>query len=166
MRGRQRGRRADEDNRFFDNPILDSPYERPARHWELGPDGQPTQNVVERRRRAAFISPIPKPKKRGGGKGGVAGQESQEALIFDEGKGLSTREQQYERHAEIINGVRREVDAWRQLPDPHQWRVTPETARLLRHRRDHRFTGVRPFLCQVEAIETVIWLTEVAPRAG
>ena len=68
MRGRQRGRRADEDNRFFDNPILDSPYERPAWHWELGPDGQPTQNVVERRRWAEFISPIPKPKKRGGGR--------------------------------------------------------------------------------------------------
>ena len=154
------------DNRFFDNPILNSPYERPGRHWELGPDGQPTQNVVERRRRAAFISPIPKPKKRGlGGKGDAAGQESQEALIFDEGKGLSTREQQYEQHAEIINGVRREVDAWRQLPDPHQWRVTPETARLLRHWRDHRFTGVRPFFCQVEAVETAIWLTEVAPRA-
>ena len=68
MRGRQRGRWADEDNRFFDNPILDSPYERPAWHWELGPDGQPTQNVVERRRRAEFISPIPKPKKRGGGR--------------------------------------------------------------------------------------------------
>ena len=155
------------DNRFFENPILNSPYERPARHWELGPDGQPTQNVVERRRRAAFISPIPKPKKRGlGGKGGAAGQESQEALIFDEGKGLSTREQQYEQHAGIINGVRREVDAWRQLPDPHQWRVTPETARLLRHWRDHRFTGVRPFFCQVEAVETAIWLTEAAPRAG
>ena len=166
MRGRQHGRRTDVDNRFFDNPILNSPYERPGRHWELGPDGQPTQNVVERRRRAAFISPIPKPKKRGlGGKGDAAGQESQEALIFDEGKGLSTREQQYEQHAEIINGVRREVDAWRQLPDPHQWRVTPETARLLRHWRDHRFTGVRPFFCQVEAVETAIWLTEVAPRA-
>ena len=25
---------------------------------------------------------------------------------------------------------------------------------------------MRPFFCQIEAVETVIWLTEVAPRAG
>ncbi len=44
------------------------------------------------------------------------------------------------------------------------WGVTPETARLLQHWRHHEFTGVRPFFCQIEAVETVIWLTEVAPN--
>jgi type III restriction enzyme len=42
--------------------------------------------------------------------------------------------------------------------------VTPETARLLEHWRKHQFTGVRPFFCQIEAVETAIWLTEVAPQ--
>ncbi len=42
--------------------------------------------------------------------------------------------------------------------------MTPETARLLQHWRHHRFSDIRPFFCQIEAIETVIWLTEVAPR--
>ncbi len=28
-----------------------------------------------------------------------------------------------------------------------------------------RFIGVRPFFCQVEAAETAIWLTEVAPQS-
>ena len=37
---------------------------------------------------------------------------------------------------------------------------TPETQRLLRHWRHHRFGDIRPFFCQVEAVETVIWLTE------
>ncbi len=152
------------DHRFFDNPILNSPYRYPSRHWELDADGQPTRNVVESRRRAEFISPIPKPKKRGDRS--PAGRDSQESLVFDEGKGLSTRAQQYEQHAGIINGVRREVDAWRRLPDPRQWRVTPETARLLRHWRHHRFTDIRPFFCQIEAVETAIWLAEVAPHAG
>lgn len=59
-----------------------------------------------------------------------------------------------------------EVDAWRQLPNPSQWRVTPETARLLQHWRHHNFQGIRPFFCQVEAVETTIWLTEVAPQIG
>jgi type III restriction enzyme len=52
------------------------------------------------------------------------------------------------------------------LPDPATWHVTPETARLLQHWRHHDFSGVRPFFCQVEAVETVIWLTEVAPKIG
>ena len=51
-------------NPFFDHPILNSPYECPGRHWELDASGQPTQRIIERRRRAQFITPIPKPKKR------------------------------------------------------------------------------------------------------
>ena len=144
-------------SQFFKNPILNSPYKYPDCHWELDDDGQPTRTIVERRRRAEFISPIPKPKKRGG-------KTEQQRLVFDEGKGLSTREQQYAQHAEIINSVRREVDEWRRQPDPNRWRVTPETQRLLQHWRHHRFGHIRPFFCQVEAVETVIWLTEVAPQ--
>ena len=51
-------------NPFFDHPILNSPYECPTKHWELDADGQPTQQVSPTRRRAEFITPIPKPKKR------------------------------------------------------------------------------------------------------
>jgi type III restriction enzyme len=47
-------------NPFFDHPILNSPYEIPARHWELDKQGQPTQKIVEIRRPADFITPIPK----------------------------------------------------------------------------------------------------------
>ena len=110
-------------NPFFDHPILNSPYECPQRHWELDPDGQPTQRVVENRRRAEFITPIPKPKKR---KKAV----QQPEMVFDEGKGLSTKEQQYD-PTSIINQVRQNVDSWRSLPSPSQWQVSPETARLL-----------------------------------
>ena len=59
--------------------------------------------------------------------------------------------------------VRRAVDRWRTLPE-REWRVTAETARLLRHWRYHRFTDIRPFFSQVEAVETIIWLTDVHPR--
>ena len=51
-------------DRFFEQPILNSPYEYPSRHWELDSQGQPTQKIIEKRRRAEFITPIPKPKKR------------------------------------------------------------------------------------------------------
>jgi type III restriction enzyme len=126
------------------------------RHWELDEQGQPTQKILETRRRADFITPIPKPKKR-------KKASEQEAFVFDEGKGLSTKEQQYD-PTSIINEVRGHVDSWRSLPNPNQWQVTPETARLLQHWRHHKFSGVRPFFCQVEAVETAIWLTEVAPQ--
>ena len=145
---------------FFERPVLNSPYEKPDRYWELDADGQPTQKIVGTRRPADFITPIPKPRKRKGR------SEQQAALVFDEeAKKLGTEDQQYDLKA-IINGVRRQVDQWRNLPDSSQWGVTPETARLLRHWRNHHFNSIRPFFCQREAVETVIWLTEVARGKG
>ena len=142
---------------FFDRPILNSPYEYPSRHWELDESGQPTSRILDHRRRVSFITPIPKPKK---------SKLSQRELVFDEAaQKLATESQQYDL-TEIINSVRHAVDNWRALPDSAQWRVTPETARLLRHWRHHEFSSFRPFFCQVEAVETVIWLTEVAPTLG
>src|SRR4030066_827192 len=105
-------------NPFFEPPILNSPYECPARYWELDAQGQPTQRIIESRRRAEFITPIPKPRKR-------KASAEQASLVFDEGKGLSTAEQRYD-HTAIINSVRQQVDQWRQLSNAKDWRVTPE----------------------------------------
>lgn len=145
------------DNQFFEKPILNSPYKYPSRHWELDSTGQPTQKIVESRRVVKFITPIPKPKKR-------SGVSEQTRMGFDE-LGLSSAKQQYD-PTPIIDGLRRHVDKWRLIPNPNDWGVTPETARLLQHWRHHNFSGVRPFFCQIEAAEAVIWLTEVAPNLG
>lgn len=48
------------ENLFFERPILNSPYEYPARHWELDETGQPTQRIIYTRRTISFIAPIPK----------------------------------------------------------------------------------------------------------
>ncbi len=134
------------DNPFFEKPILNSPYEYPRRHWELDETGQPTQKILEKRRRAEFITPIPKPKKR------KRSSTEQSFLVFDEAaKKLGTDDQQYDL-MEIINGVRQQVDRWRNLPNPSDWQVTPETARLLQHWRSHRFTGIRPFFARCSAL--------------
>ena len=146
------------ENSFYEHPILNSPYKPPVKHWELDDQGQPTQRKIESRRSAEFITPIPKPRKRRAAK-------SQQQFVFDEGKGLSTQEQQYDVTA-MVNEIRRHVDQWRALPHPRDWGVTPETARLLQHWRHHDFSDIQPFFCQVEAVETVIWLTEVAHRSG
>ena len=128
------------DNQFFEHPILNSPYEYPARHWELDTHGQPTQQIVENRRKAEFITPIPKPKKR-------KSPETQESIIFDEGAGLSTQKQLYD-PTPIINDLRRQIDQWRQLPSPNDWLVTPETARLLQHWRQHKFQSIKPYFAR------------------
>jgi type III restriction enzyme len=135
---------------------MNSPYLCPRRHWELDDSGQPTQQIIETRRSAKFITPIPKPKKRK-----VAAQQ---AFLFDEGLGLSTVSQAYD-PTPIINEVRTYVEQWRNLRNPNQWQVTAETARLLDHWRNHKFSSVRPFFCQVEAVETAIWLIEVASNS-
>ncbi len=139
--------------KFFEQPILNSPYEAPARHWELDANGQPTHRLIETRRQVRFESPIPAPKKRGGG--------TQLELAADPDE---TDEAKFDL-ARVIQDLRGEVTRWRQLPSPHQWQVTPETARMLAHwRRQDGWKDIRPFFCQVEAVETAIWLTEVAPK--
>ena len=146
-------------NPFFEKPILNSPYEYPRQHWELDEHGQPTQMVIAARRKAEFITPIPQPRKR-------KGKSEQAEIVFDEGKGLSAEKQQYDPTSAVINELRYFVDQWRDLKNPNDWNVTPDTQRLLQHWRSHPFNDVRPFFCQIEAVETAIWLTEVAPQSG
>ena len=43
-------------NRFFDRPILNSPYEYPSRHCELDESGQPTSHILDSHRRVAVDS--------------------------------------------------------------------------------------------------------------
>ena len=135
---------------FFSSPILNSPYREPDRHWQLGEGGQPTGIIKPGRRRSDLTTPIPKPK-------AMRGKAAIQADIFADEAG-----EIYD-PTETINGIRSAVESWRILPES-QWQVTPTTARLLRHWRTHPFSNQRPFFCQVEAVETVIWLTEVAPR--
>ncbi len=141
---------------FFERPILNSPYEYPQRHWELEEDGQPTQNILNFRRRADFVTPIPQPKKR---------KRGTDQVDLDFGNTLGDSEQKYD-PTSIINEVRGYVDQWRLLPSPSDWNVTPATASLLKYWRHHQFSHIRPFFCQVEAVEVAIWLTEVAPKLG
>ncbi len=62
----------------------------------------------------------------------------------------------------LVNQIRPRVKAWREAGYPG---VTTITKRLLEHWRDpEEFEARRFFFCQLEAVETLIWLTE-APAA-
>lgn len=133
-------------NSFYEQPILNSPYSIPTRHHPLDQHGQPLDALpVLGRRPSRFLVPVPKSRKRA----------ATDQATLDLGKYDDTA---------LINEIRGHVDIWRALPNPADWGVTPTTARLLEHWRNHRFANQRPFFCQIEAAETIIWLTEVAPR--
>ena len=135
---------------FAEQPVPNSPYDCPARHWELGSDGIPTGVIAGRRREAKHVAPVPPPRR------------SNQQRTMQLGTTIPTDEGQEYDPSPVINEICRHVDARRQISSPGSWGVTPETARLLQHWRSHDFSGYRPFFCQVESAETVIWLTEVA----
>lgn len=144
---------------FFTHPILNSPYEEPSQHHALTEDGQPLNEAPRQgRRRSEFITPVPKPRKRK-----RQSADNQANLDLQSSDGISSVEQEYN-PTPIINEIRKAVADWRNLPNPADWGVSATTARLLQHWRHYNFQGIRPFFCQVEAVETIIWLTEVSRK--
>jgi type III restriction enzyme len=131
-------------NTFYEQPILNSPYAKPRFHHPLDEHGQPLGvSPIKGRRPSKFIVPVPKAKRRG-----AATQETLDLETYNDNA--------------LINEIRGHVDTWRDLPGGADWGVTPTTQRLLEHWRRHEFANQQPFFCQIEAIETLIWLTEVA----
>jgi type III restriction enzyme len=131
---------------FYERPILNSPYRAPEWHHPLDEHGQPLDGPPRPGRRPSrFIVPVPASRKK----------PSSGQALFD----LET----YTENA-LINEIRGYLDGWRALRNPVDWGVTGATQRLLEHWRHHRFVGPQPFFCQLEAVETIIWLTEVAPK--
>ena len=132
---------------FKTNPILNSPYQPPGLHWELDGYGHPTGVKKDGRRTSIHLVPVPQAKKK-------KGAEAQRTLELEE----------KETPNPIVNKLRPIIERWRAEPS-RNWRVTYETERLLKHWRSGH-TKQRLFFCQIEAAETIIWLTEVAPHTS
>ncbi len=136
---------------FKSNPVINSPFRKPERHFVLNDKGEPTGIVEPGRRKSEFIVPIPGPKKKGGA--------AQTELALE-----AEQEDVRVTPNDFINELRTHVEQWRAAPSA-AWGVTYATERLLKHWRDPaREPNRRLFFCQIEAAETVIWLTEVADR--
>jgi type III restriction enzyme len=128
----------------IENPILNSPFAEPSRHFRFDDDGI-TDDIVDGRRRSEYFMPIPAAKKKGG---------AQEELVFDEW----TRDRIEEN--KFINEVREAVGRWRDGGWQH---TTGVTRRLLEYWTES--ARERPlFFCQVEALEAAIFLAEAAPK--
>jgi len=128
----------------IENPVLNSPFFEPQRHFKFDDDGI-TDEIVEGRRISSYFIPIPRPKKKG-----------QPSLFETEWTQDRIEENK------LVNQIRQRVALWRK---GGYVGVTATTAQLLAYwtnpDRDKKF-----FFCQIEALETAIYITEVAHRYG
>lgn len=126
---------------LIDNPILNSPFKEPTRHWKFTENGISDEHVEERRISSYFM-PIAKSKKR-------------DQMQFQTEWTADRIEPNV-----FINQVRERVAMWRK----GGWLgVTPTTRKLLDYwTKPGRERGL--FFCQVEAVETAIYLCEVVNK--
>jgi len=129
----------------IENPIINSPFDEPTRHFRFTDEGI-TNEVVEGRRTSAYFVPIAQPKKRGS-----------KQLHFD-----TEWTQDRIKETKLVNDIRRRVAQWR---DGGYIGVTPTTARLIAYWTDPS-REKRLFFCQNEALETAIYIAEVAKKYG
>jgi type III restriction enzyme len=130
----------------IENPVLNSPYNEPTRYWRFADEGI-TDEIVEARRISSYFVPIAQPKRRGKDK----------QLMFD----TEWTKDRIEEN-KFINQVRGRVKPWREGGYVH---ITKTTRRLLDYwtnpQRDNKL-----FFCQIEALETAIYITEAAGKCG
>lgn len=130
----------------IENPILNKPFLVPTRHYAFDANGFPT-GIEAGRRPSSYLVPIARPKKLGKGA----------ATIFDDLPEEATVEQNAE-----INQIRARVSDWRDDGYKH---ITPTTRMLLQFWHDDR-RDRRLFFCQIEALETIIFIAEAAAHTG
>ncbi len=129
----------------IENPVINSPFVEPQRHFRFTDQGI-TDEIVTGRRISEYFVPIPRARKR-----------SPQQLAFETEWTADRLEEN-----RFINQVRGRVALWRK--GGYQG-ITRVTARLLEYwKRPDR--ECRLFFCQIEALETAIYLTEVAERYG
>ncbi len=115
----------------IDQLIVNGPYDEPERHWRYERESR-SFSLEPGRRPAGYVVATP-------------GSRS-----FDD-PGVFVP-------LPLVNRIRPRVQAWREAGYPG---VTGTTLRLLQHWRDpETWEARRFFFCQLEAIETLIWLTE------
>jgi len=118
------------------NPILNSPYEEPKEYWDIKP-GDPPKAPTSGRRPAFYYyrPPTTRDREQYGGEAGIAIE------------------------LKLVNLIRKKVAQWRPLALRGEGGVSRTTHELLNYwRREGR--KERLFFAQLEAAETVIFLTE------
>ncbi len=128
----------------IENPVINSPFNEPAQHYRFTQEGI-TDEIVSERRTSSYFIPIARPKKMG------------KQLALDT-EWLQDRIEENK----LVNQIRERVSLWRQKG---HFGVTPTTAQLI-HYWTNPEREKKLFFCQIEALETAIYITEVAKKNG
>jgi type III restriction enzyme len=131
-----------------DNPILNNPYEEPCFHYATNLDETLNYNDIRKGRRPFTGQVMPIPVKQG----------PQAELIS-----IQENEKEYARL--LPNIIRKEVGTWRKEGYPGTTRVTKELLNYWFLNPD-RSIDKYLFFAQREALETAIWLNEVAEKSN
>ena len=130
----------------IENPIINSPFVEPTRHFRFTDEGITNEIVEGERRVSSYFIPIAQPRKKG-----------KNQLTFD-----TEWTQDRIKPNDEINRIRARVSQWR---NGGYTGITKTTRQLLDYwRREER--NRRLFFCQIEAAETAIYITEVASKYG
>jgi len=129
---------------IIENPVINSPFIEPERHFRFTDEGI-TNEIVQSRRISSYFVPIPKPKKKG------------KQLVFE----TEWTKDRIEENR-FINQVREQVSRWR----TGGYQGVTKTTRLLLGHWKQEDRNRRLFFCQVEALETAIFIAEVASKYG
>ncbi|MEW6667763.1 MAG: BPTD_3080 family restriction endonuclease [Thermodesulfobacteriota bacterium] len=127
---------------IIENPVINSPFEEPQRHFRFTEDGI-TDEIVDARRISAYFVPISPPKKK-----------NKQIALFTQWTQDRVEENKF------INRVREAVDRWRR---GRYVDITKTTGRLLEYWKDPA-RELKLFFCQIEAMETAVYITEVARK--
>ncbi|GEM_PF-1000521 len=131
-----------------ENPILNNPYKEPKRHYATDLNGDLNYADVRKGRRlfADDVQAIPI-------------RQGPQGSFFE------INEFQAKYGICVVNLIRNEVGKWRAAGYPNATRVTTE---LLNFWFDYenRIEGKKLFFAQREAIETAVWLNEIASRSN
>jgi len=130
---------------IIENPILNSPFTEPNRHFRFSDEGI-TNEVIDGRRASSYFVPIARPRKKSKQKALFETEWTQDRIIENQ----------------VINQIRQRVAIWRK---GGYVGVTPTTSRLLHYWVDSD-RDKKLFFCQIEALETAIYITEVARKYG
>src|SRR5437899_5355838 len=131
------------------NPILNNPYREPELHYATNLEGELDYEKVEAGRRTftGELQTIPVP------------QRAQLSLV--ELNEFAARE--YGKH--LVNVLRQEIRTWRNAGYPNTTRMTRELLHFWFKNKERDFTQSL-FFAQQEAIETAIYLNEVAEKSN
>jgi len=130
--------------------VLNSPYQEPNRHFKSDERGL-TEEILEHRRPSSFYIPVPRAKTK------------QKQLDLNIAEGAYGKELQKEN--EIINKLRVKVKEWRETGEPRYSGLTKTSRDLLQYWKDETRDN-KLFFCQIEALETLMYINEVAERTG